>query len=214
MIAARETEAVPEGEPDEALLELPPIDGASDELADEGVVVVETIDMARESEDALEDGTGEFDPVEDLETEGGEGEESGWLVDGAEESGVIEVGLAALVSLSENEPRSEPRSEGNDLAEHGAYDDFALSEESLGADGGEEGPLALDEQLRESDLPALDADEESELGDEELFDRGLMVGEEVEPAGAGVQALGLRSEATQGTFVLAGAEPLDALRRI
>ena len=59
-------------------------------------------------------------------------------------------------------------------------EELGANEEAVHTDGGEEGPLDEDEELREEDLPALDADEDGDVSDESLYDRGAMdTGEEL-----------------------------------
>ena len=155
-------------------LDLPPFDGAAlGEEADEepDPALAEDLSDHHELGDALDDATSEGDPLDELVVEGAEG---GWLVD-ADDAGSLDVGpfdisLSAEVKLLEvDEP--EPL---------GADDELGAGEEVIHTDGGEEGPLADDEELREEDLPALDADDDGDVSDDSLFERGVIdTGEEL-----------------------------------
>ena len=151
-------------------LELPALDGVDgdeeggasfdDPLGTEG----------REEHDkgAYDDATGEDRPLDDLAFT--EGKETGWLVD-AEGAAHLDIGGYDLALgdegakvLGDDEPDPSVR----------AHDDFITTDEAAVDDAGEEGPLDEDEELREQDLPALDADDEGDVPDELLFDRALL----------------------------------------
>jgi hypothetical protein len=144
----------------EDLGDLPPLDGAEDEAE----APVEDLDDVppepSEGSDPFDDATGEGDPVDELAPEG---KETGWLDDAAD-ADELDVGPHDL---------DEEERDGllDDADEPGVADeDFGLhdAESSLSGDAGEEGPDAEDEELREEDLPRLDADDEGE-GDEVEF---------------------------------------------
>ena len=153
---------------DDALDELPPLDGS-----DEGDADIEKGDLLDDLDDGgdpLDDSTGDGDPIDASEIDA-EGGESGWLVD-AEDAAGLDVGGNEIASFEESGAR-DPRL---DFEELGVGDeDFGLgaNEEPAVLDAGEEGPLAADEELREQDLPQLDADEEGELDEADLIDPGF-----------------------------------------
>jgi len=149
-------------------LDLPPLDGeddqpgATDEDDDE-------LDASDDGGDALDDSTAEDASFEDTVTEGAEG---GWLADSegdpSVDVGAFDVGLGDEGKiLEDDEPDNRPVEE-----------DASVAEEHVTADGGEEGPLGDDEELREEDLPALDADDDGDVEDAALFDGALLAGDE------------------------------------
>ncbi len=149
-------------------LDLPPFDGALEgEEADEDPEAALPDDLHEHHElgDALDDATSEGDPLDELVVEGAE---AGWLVD-ADDAGGLDVGpfdisLSPEMKLLDNE----------ELEPVGADDELGAGEEVVHTDGGEEGPLADDEELREEDLPALDADDDGDVADESLYERGVI----------------------------------------
>jgi hypothetical protein len=152
-------------------LDLPPLDGHIGELAEDETDAGTAEDLPEHHElgDALDDATSEGDPLEDIAVEGAE---AGWLVD-AEHDGALDVGpfdisLSAETKLLDEE---EPEIRLPD-------EELGTGEETVHTDGGEEGPLADDEELREEDLPALDADDDGDVADEVLFERGTIDSEE------------------------------------
>lgn len=149
--------------PDELDLDLPAVDGENED----GVVdpSVEVPDVADDVGDAFDDSTGEDSPIGDMSFDGAEG---GWLVD-AEDAGALDVGPFDVVI----EPEGRGLDDGEGDARHG-LEDLVSADESFVADGGEEGPLADDEELREEDLPALDADDDGDVPDEDLYDRAVI----------------------------------------
>lgn len=155
-------------------LELPPLDGAlgGDEAEAEGATGDDLDEHHHELGDALDDATSEGDPYEEFAVEGAE---AGWLVDAEEGGKALDVGVFDLSFGGEGkilEP-DEPELRFAD-------EDLGDSEETVHTDGGEEGPLAEDEELREEDLPALDADDDGDVADESLYERGsLDTGEEL-----------------------------------
>ncbi len=144
---------------DDELDELPPLDADDDATVDGGDdEAIET-----DGSDSLDDAEADEVPMDALETEGAEG---GWL-DDAEDADDIEIDdedLAAFEGVNEA---------------GGDFDDLGVGEEDYGLaageqqrhmDGGEEGPTEPDEELRDQDLPALDADEEGEMDDSALVE--------------------------------------------
>ena len=159
----------PPGE--DELDELPPLDGdANDAPEAESEVELEDLDDA--SEASLDDATGEDEPAdtEDLELDESE---TGWLEE-PNETPDLDLGDVAITEFREGECAAD------DAEEPGAgEEDFGFGDapERGGLDGGDEGPLDADEELREQDLPALDADEEGDLEDAALVDEGFAADE-------------------------------------
>lgn len=151
---------------DDDLDELPPLDGEAEDVE---VEPLEVGDLDEEVEGGLDDRTAEDDPIDDDEIAG---VETTWL-DGAEDAGALDVGAFDL-SLSAEEPLLQD-DEPDDRA---GGEDLGVLDENLTMDGGEEGPLADDEELREEDLPELDADDDGEVDDEALFDRSALADQE------------------------------------
>lgn len=149
-------------------LDLPALDGGEEDALEE--LGLDALDVGEEQDgaDMFDDATGEDAPFDELTVEGAEG---GWLLD-AEQDEALDIGPFDVVLAPEGSVLDADVAEvdlGADL------DDLVSTDESFVADGGEEGPLAADEELREEDLPALDADEEGDVPDEDLFDRALLV---------------------------------------
>lgn len=152
-------------------LDLPALDGDTDE-PEEHAAEAEDLDVREDDAGDAFDDAAAGDAV-DHGMALGEGPEGGLLVDADDAGAGLDVGTFD-VSIGE---------EGGDLLEdrvdeRGSDDDLAFGEESVVADGGEEGPLAEDEELREEDLPALDADDDGDVADDELFDRAMLAGED------------------------------------
>lgn len=199
--------------PDELDLDLPALDGADD--GTEADLVPESLDSVLEDEgDALDDSTGEDAPMEGL---AGDEMEGGWLVD-AESDSALDVGTFDLVVSSEESLRGGSH-EDDEADAHGVLEDLVSADESLVADGGEEGPLDDDEELRDEDLPALDADDDGEGSDLDLYDRaGTPVDEDDlrwdDRAWARVAELGASTEEGDDSGVLAvpGDDPSQSAR--
>lgn len=151
---------------DDLDLGLPALDG--EEFTHDDPVRDEAFDVADEDEDALDaldDGTGEDAPFDELTVDG---PEAGWLAD-AEGASALDVGAFDVVIQPEGKVLEDDEADDRELV----FSDLISEDESVVADGGEEGPLAADDELREEDLPALDADEDGDVPDEDLFDRSL-----------------------------------------
>lgn len=162
--------------PDADDLDLPPLDGEGDE--DDGLrgqrgVEEEELDEPGDDGDALDDSTAEGDPIEEIAVDGAEG---GWLA-GADDVGAIDVGTFDLGLSDEGRILEDDEPDGRPLD-----DLIAATEDDVVADGGEEGPLAEDEELREEDLPALDADEDGDVDEDGLYDHAAL-GVEADDAG-------------------------------
>lgn len=144
---------------DELDLELPALDGEED--SSEADAAHEPLDAMNDDGDLFDDATGEDAPYEELSVEG---TESGWLVD-AENASSLDVGPLDVALEPEGKVL------GDDEADTRAgFDDLVSEEEDFVSDAGEEGPLDADEELREEDLPALDADEDGDVPEDELYD--------------------------------------------
>ena len=162
---------------DDDLEELPPLDGDSRDKPESDPDYGDVLDDAV-GDATLDDATAEDDPPDttDLDLDRVEG---GWLGE-AGEAGDFDTGDAAVDELGEDAwqlddgtARTSPERGPNQDEEPGVGDeDFGLDDapERGGLDTGDEGPLDADEELRESDLPALDADDEGELDDAVLLD--------------------------------------------
>lgn len=149
---------------DDELDELPPMDGDDDVVAAEEE---ESIDDVEDGGDALDDATGEDDPVDASEIDAAGGE-SGWLEDADDAEG-LDLGANEIASFEESgghDPRLDFEEPGVGEEDFGIGADDGKAE----LDAGEEGPSAADEELREQDLPPLDADEEGDVDDAELVD--------------------------------------------
>jgi hypothetical protein len=177
----------PEVPDDDELADLPPLDGDSRDPPDGDGENDDLLDGA-DQDATLDDATGEDDPVDtsDLDLDKVEG---GWLGE-AGEAEDLDMGDVAVIDFGDDTSRpydpASAQAEGNRELD----DEARLADEDLGLvdapergglDAGDEGPLDADEELREADLPALDADDEGELEDSALID----------PAFASEEPLGL-----------------------
>ncbi len=171
-----------EQEEDE-LDELPPIDGDG---GDDPETAADLDDVGGpEPNDAgaaspLDDSTGEDDPLDAAALDGLDGVETserdgagGWL-DEPVDSPDLDLGETALLDAGEEEVSLEDPEEP--LAPD---EDFGVGEgaERTTLDPAEEGPVNADEELRDEDLPALDADdapEEDGKEDEGLLDERII----------------------------------------
>lgn len=146
-------------------LDLPALDGAGDEeLANN--ITLDDPSFAHDLGDAFDDATGEDRPHDELAIDG---VETGWLLD-ADVAGALDVGPFDVLIQPEGKVLEDEESDERP----NALEDLIATEEVFVADGGEEGPLAEDEELREEDLPALDADDDGDVPDEQLFDRAAL----------------------------------------
>jgi hypothetical protein len=195
-------------------LDLPPADGIGlgDETPEESADGDdEDLVLRHDLGDALDDATSENDPLEDLGQLAVEASETGWLVD-SEDSKTLDIGTFDLSLGGEGEGLDPDEPEVREP------DEELGGEEVVHSDGGEEGPLAEDEELREEDLPALDADDDGDVADESLFERAAMDdGEELrwdDRAWARVPVLadGAEDADDSGMLVVPGEDPKDTLR--
>jgi len=148
---------------DEELSELPPLDGEVDDAPEPEVEVED-----EETLDGTDDTVGPHEDAQLDEIDIDESERS-WLSEDAD-CGDLDLGAGALFELG---------AEGSfvsDLEEAEGLSDGDLpgsSSEEIELDAGEEGPLAPDDELRDEDLPALDADGDGELEDAAFMDDGF-----------------------------------------
>ena len=182
-------------EPDDELGELPPLDGEGDDEAHgTNVDEVDEVDDGDDegATDLLDDSTGDGDPAdEEVDAAGTEG---GWL-DDATDADELDVGAHDL----DDQERTNLL---EDADEPGVGDeDFGLDPlgASMAGDAGEEGPEGADDDLREEDLPRLDADDDGELEDEVFVDAWPLATDDERPPWddrawervAGVPSIGL-----------------------
>ncbi len=151
-----------EAEEDE-LGELPPLDG---DLRDAPQAETDSDDeVPPQGEASLDDATGEDDPTDGEEIDLDE-TDSGWLSEPADAPG-LDLGDTGTLDLGEDvaaeDDADEPALPQEDLG-------FGTSPERLGLDAGDEGPVDPDEELRDEDLPALDADEAGDVDEALLMD--------------------------------------------
>ena len=107
--------------------------------------------------DALDDATAEGDPLRKSRSRAPRPE---WLVD-ADAAGGLDVGPFDISLSAEGKLL-----EVDQLDPLGPDEELGAGEEVVHTDGGEEGPLDDDEELREEDLPALDADDDGDVADD------------------------------------------------
>lgn len=187
---------------EDELDELPPLDGDAND-APEAEFAVEIDGLDDEGEASLDDTTAEDDPADDAELDLDESD-GGWL-DEPNETPDLDLGDVAITDFGEGEASAE------DADEPGTGDEdfgFGDAPEHGGLDAGDEGPLDEDEELREQDLPALDADEEGDLEDAALVDEGFAADEPLglpwaatpwERVGAPLALVGARAVACAGS---------------
>lgn len=156
----------PMANPDDEL-DLPDLDGESDEPTE--AHEHEELDVADtdEGDDAFDDAAA-GDAV-DHGIPIGEGVAEGGLLADSDDAAALDVGGFDLSIGDESEDLRDDSAEGR-----GDDPDLDTGEESEGVDGGEEGPSDADEELKEEDLPALDADEDGDVADDELFERSML----------------------------------------
>lgn len=147
---------------DEELSDLPPLDGEVDDDLEPEI----ELDGDEETTIAMDDGAGPEDDADVADIDADESERS-WLTEPAD-SEDLDLGAGALVDLGVETPLLAESEE----TEGPSHDDLpGDAPEQTGLDGGEEGPLAPDDELRDEDLPALDADADGELDDTAFMDQ-------------------------------------------
>lgn len=136
--------------------EPPPVEGGQEGDVDEPL-----------GEASLDDATGEDDPVDTGELDLDEGGTRGWLDEPTDAPG-LDLGGMDVVELDEPQQLGAADDEG----EAAEAEDLVLGDapERGGLDAGDEGPIDPDEELRDEDLPALDADEQGDVDDALLMD--------------------------------------------
>lgn len=158
---------------DDDLEELPPLDGdGSEDPQAAADADAEDLDEPRDAA-SLDDATGEDDPVDADEIDLDEGIEGGWVDEAPDAPGldlggpdIVELG-GEDVGLGDEDPEPAAAPEDDDLV-------LGDAPEYGGLDTGDEGPSNADEELRDEDLPALDADaDEREVDDASLVDPGF-----------------------------------------
>ncbi|MCL2448465.1 MAG: hypothetical protein FWD17_05915 [Polyangiaceae bacterium] len=162
----------PPAPPEDELDDLPPLDGATEDL--EAELDDDEPLTGDGGSDDLDDSTLEDEPVDASELEVDEHGPS-WLDDGSDSDGP-DLGETGPLELRDEDPY-----DADDDGPSAAGEDFGFDDtERVVLDGGDEGPLDPDDELREEDLPSLDADDEGE-GDDAAFWEGRLSAEE--PAG-------------------------------
>jgi hypothetical protein len=212
-----EPDALPRDEQDE-LEELPPLDGDSRDQPDAEPDYADLLEDDEE-EATLDDATGEDDPPDTNELDLN-GRENGWLEE-AGEAQDLDLGTMTMLDFGNEGSKADDADEAG-----GGEEDFGLIDapERGGLDAGDEGPLDPDEELREADLPALDADEEGEVDDTALVDSAfasdeplglpwaaepwLRVGAPVALVGATAVACAARGALVAGRYEAGSAEIL------
>jgi hypothetical protein len=163
---------VPALPPEDELEDLPPLDGDTEEPDEAGGLDLEEPSNPSDSkEDTLDDSTSEDAPVDLAELDLGADEPS-WLNE-AGDSADLDLGETMPLELRDDDGESEEDAAGA-AAEDLGFDDAT---QQVVLDGGDEGPLDPDDELREEDLPSLDSDEEGE-GDDATFWEGRLAADE------------------------------------
>ncbi len=148
---------------DDELGELPPMDG---DVRDAPQPETDADDeVPPEGEASLDDSTGEDEPTDDEEIDLDE-TDGGWL-DEAPDAPGLDLGDMQTVELGGEAAGADDADEPGT-----AQEDFGFGDapENQGLDAGDEGPLAPDEELRDEDLPALDADDAGDVDEASLID--------------------------------------------
>jgi hypothetical protein len=161
---------------DDELGELPPLDGdlrdaPQDETDGEDAV-------PPDGEASLDDSTGEDTPTDDEEIDLDESD-GGWLDEPADAPG-LDLGDASEIELAAEDAagRTEKADRDDEEPMMPAEDlGFGSSPERIALDAGDEGPVDPDEEMREQDLPALDADEAGDVDEALLIDASFAEGE-------------------------------------
>jgi hypothetical protein len=156
---------------EDELEDLPPLDGDTEEAPEADLEIDDVGGIAGD----LDDTTSENDPVDAADLDIG-GPESTWLNE-AGDAADLDIGESGAIDL-----REEDALDGDDEAggaSGGVGEDYGFDDTAERAvlDGGDEGPLDADEELRDEDLPALDADDEGE-GSDATFWEGRLPAEE------------------------------------
>lgn len=158
------------GNDEEELGELPPLDGDSEDSGATGNPLESNLEIPPEDGDSDTDGPRELSGEESDVPIRDDG--ATWLNDEPDASD-LDIGPGTLVELGTDADAS--ADDESDRFE----EDTELWEEPAQAplDGGAEGPLAADEELRDEDLPALDADDDGEGADSAFVDASFAADE-------------------------------------
>ncbi len=212
--------ARPQTEPDEEELgELPPMDGDAEDSGEAPDAAGKSLEIPP-GEGGLDDEVADEALPEEAEIQVSDVGGS-WLNEEADASD-LDLGAGGTIGELSNESFL-----ADDDPPGGFDEDTDLRDDSSGTelDGGDEGPVAADDELRDEDLPALDSDDEGEGADALYIDGGFA---SVDPpavawatrpwprVGAPLRLAGATSLACAGRYVLVAlrAEERDgALRR-
>jgi hypothetical protein len=198
--------ARPQPETDqEELGELPPMDGDAEESGEAPDAGEKNLEIPS-GEGGLDDEVADEVSLEEAEIPVAEGGGS-WLNEEADASD-LDLGAGGTIGelttdsfLGDDEP-SGGFDEGTDLRDDSGETDL---------DGGDEGPLAADDELRDEDLPALDSDDEGDGADAPYLDASLTSIDPLAVAwatrpwprvGAPLRLAGATSVACAGRYVL------------
>jgi hypothetical protein len=166
--------------PDEDDLDvLPPLDGEERDERDAPEPEPDFGDLLEDEpggDASLDDATAEHDPPDASELEVDDGE-SGWLEE-PPDAPELDLGDVSIVDFGEG-PSEMGEADEPPAPEEDEELAAGTSPEHGDLDTGDEGPLGGDEELREADLPELDADDEGELDDAALVDAGFASDEPV-----------------------------------
>lgn len=156
----------------ESLDDLPPLDGDAKDGPDPEQSFEDPLGD-EPGEASLDDSTSEDDPADPGDLEVDEAE-TGWLNEPADAPD-LELGDVAIADFGDE---TRPGDDETEESTEGELDvGFADGPERGNLDSGDEGPLDADEELREADLPALDADEDGEIDEAALVDAGFAADE-------------------------------------
>jgi hypothetical protein len=159
------------GADDEDLGELPPLDGESEDSEDRPDALDRHLDVPSDDGGPEDDEVAEDATPDDGEI-GVDQEEPSWLNEEPDAS-TLDLGPVALVDLGQEV------GSGDDDRPGEVEEDGEVIEDRLEPilDSGDEGPLAPDEDLRDEDLPSLDADDDGEGADTAFVDAGFAADE-------------------------------------
>src|SRR5579863_3682614 len=210
----------PQTETDEEQLgELPPMDGDSDDSGEAEEGSEKNLEVPPEDGGGPdEDGVSELLPQEadvSIHDTGGS-----WLNEEPEASDLDLGALGTIVELGGDGSPSEDEPPGGFDEDTELWDDARKT----GLDGGDEGPLAADEELRDEDLPALDSDDEGEGADALFVDASFAADDPLgvpwasrpwPRVGAPLRLTGATSIACAGRYVVVAlrAEERDGVKR-
>jgi hypothetical protein len=142
---------------DEDLDELPPLDGdpGDDPGPDDPL---DDLPDATKGDGGLDDTTGEDDPADASDLDVDESDRD-WLGE-AQDAVDLELGDEDMLQISDEGVSFLETEEPAVVSGDSGLEEVG---EAAGLDSGEEGPVDADEELRDEDLPALDADDEGDI---------------------------------------------------